>query len=307
MARPHISVMVLEIGSLWRRFGTRLSSGLLVAAAIILFSVSRLDPAIAEHLQLSASSFFAPALTALSQPLASLRQTEQTSQHLFDVMQENARLRADNQTLTAWRDQALKFESENNALRAELHVQPEAPLTRLITRVIGDPNGGFMQSVIVAAGSNENVSKGQPVIVSSGSTGDPAVGAMLGKIVLAGDKLSRVLLITDVNSRIPVTLEQSHAHAILAGDNSGRPQLLFLPTGTNLAAGERVLTSASDGVLPAGLMLGVVTSTEQGEAPRVEPAADLSRLDFVQILQPAPLPVLPAQPQASTGKGRHHS
>ena len=306
MARSHFPIVALELGAWWRRYGRRLSSGLLVGAAIFLFSLDKINPVLIERLQLGASAFFAPVLSALSQPLATLRSAEGTAEHLFDVFQENTRLRAENQTVAAWRDQALKFQTENNALRAELHVQPEPQLSRVVARAIGDPNGGFVQSVIVAAGSESGVAKGQPVIVSSGTTGDPAIGAMIGKVVLAGDKIARVLLITDVNSRIPVMLEQSHAHAILAGDNSGRPQLLFLPTGTTLANGERVLTSASDGILPAGLVLGVVTSAE-GDGPRVEPAADLNRLDFVQILQKTPPPTLPAQEQPVAGKGRHHS
>ncbi len=286
---------------MWRRYGLRLSSGLLVGAAICLFSMERLNPELAERLQISATMLFAPTLSALSQPLATWRATEQSAQHLFDVFEENTRLRAENQTVTAWRDQALKLTSENNALRAELHVQPDPQLARVVARAIGDPNGGFVESVIVAAGTENGVAKGQPVIVSSGTTGDPAIGAMIGKVVLAGEKIARVLLITDVNSRIPVTLEQSHAHAILAGDNSGRPLLLFLPTGTTLSNGERVLTSASDGVLPAGLVVGVVT--EQSDGPRVEPAADLNRLDFVQVLQRAVVPSLPAQEQP-VAKGR---
>jgi rod shape-determining protein MreC len=301
LARPHFPIIALELGALWRRYGLRLSSGLLVGAAICLFSMERLNPELAERLQISATMLFAPTLSALSQPLATWRATEQSAQHLFDVFEENTRLRAENQTVTAWRDQALKLTSENNALRAELHVQPDPQLARVVARAIGDPNGGFVESVIVAAGTENGVAKGQPVIVSSGTTGDPAIGAMIGKVVLAGEKIARVLLITDVNSRIPVTLEQSHAHAILAGDNSGRPLLLFLPTGTTLSNGERVLTSASDGVLPAGLVVGVVT--EQSDGPRVEPAADLNRLDFVQVLQRAVVPSLPAQEQP-VAKGR---
>jgi rod shape-determining protein MreC len=91
-----------------------------------------------------------------------------------------------------------------------------------------------------------------------------------------------VLLATDMNSRIPVTLEGSRARAIMAGNNAARPRLAHWPEGMTPAEGERVVTSAEAGAFPAGLPVGVVRLNAQG-APEVELFARLDRLDAVRL------------------------
>ena len=149
-----------------------------------------------------------------------------------------------------------------------MHVAPDPEVKTILARVVGDAAGGFVDSVLVAAGSDAGLAKGDPVVAAVNNAGADKDGAphgvMVGRIVQTGDHSARALLITDVSSRIPVTLEQSQAHAILAGDNTGRPVLLYLPAGANVTIGERVVTSASDGVLPPGLPLGVVTGSDTG-------------------------------------------
>ena len=82
------------------------------------------------------------------------------------------------------------------------------------------------------------------------------------------------MLITDINSRIPVTLEGSRGHAMLAGTNNVRPRLMFWPEGSMPAEGERVVTSAEASAFPAGLPIGVVhyTASNVPEGGAIRPA-----------------------------------
>ena len=100
-----------------------------------------------------------------------------------------------------------------------------------------------MESLILNAGAREGVRKGSPVV-----TGDGLVGRIAG----VGYRSARVLLITDLNSRIPVLVEPTGMRAILAGDNSDRPRLIRLPPGATVSPGERVSTSGRAGAFPAG-------------------------------------------------------
>src|SRR4029079_3643642 len=82
---------------------------------------------------------------------------------------------------------------------------------------------------------------------------------LAGRIVDAGGALSRVLLIQELNSRIPVLVGPAGARALVSGDNSAELRLEFVADGASLYGGDEVYTSGSDGVLPRGLRVGIVT------------------------------------------------
>jgi rod shape-determining protein MreC len=112
-----------------------------------------------------------------------------------------------------------------------------------------------------------------------------------------GSRAARVLLITDLNSRIPVVIESSHANAVLAGDNSARPRLIYAGQPDSIRIGDRILTSGEGGVFPPGLPVGVVAALDQGGS-RVEPYVELSQLGYVLVVDyglsgalPQPVPV----------------
>ena len=112
-----------------------------------------------------------------------------------------------------------------------------------------------------------------------------------------------MLLITDMNSRVPVTLENSRAHAILAGTNGPLPKLLFWSEGSVPQEGERVVTSAEANAFPANLPVGTVHYNSNG-APEVEPDAQLQSLDFVRIFDYGLNSFAPPE-TARTTPGRH--
>ncbi len=118
------------------------------------------------------------------------------------------------------------------------------------------------------------VAKGQAVMTERG---------LIGHVVNAGTQSARVLLLTDVSSRIPVRLERANVKAILAGDGTASPYLDYLPRGALLVAGDRVVTASDGGVFPPGLPVGIVG--EGGGIPRVTPFTDERRADFVRIIR----------------------
>ena len=112
---------------------------------------------------------------------------------------------------------------------------------------------------------------------------------MIGRVIAVGHRSSRILLLTDLNSKIPVIVERSGDQALLAGDNSAEPKLEFLPLNPRFQVGDRVITSGRGGVLPAGLMIGEISRIE-GTRVAVRPAVDWQAIDFVAVLRHAPLP-----------------
>ena len=127
-----------------------------------------------------------------------------------------------------------------------------------------------MRSLAVNLGADNGVRDGQAAVGSIG---------LVGRTVQTGDRSARILLITDLNARIPVVVEETRLRGILAGDNTNRPRLIHLPPDTEVRAGDRIVTSGHGGMFPVGIPVGVVASADDGTV-RIEPVEDLTRLEL---------------------------
>lgn len=251
----------------------RLVLPLLVAASFALMLVGKADTVVVERARTALADLLVPLYDAASRPIGALRDGLAEIRHLLHLRSENARLRAENERLRRWHDAALALEAENLALR-ELLRAPAAPTPQFTTaRVVADLGGAYARSVLLAVGPQHGVRKGQVALDGAG---------LVGRVSEVGARSARLLLVTDINSRIPVQVERTRTRAILAGSNGPRPRLVHWSGGEAPAAGERVVTSGEAGAFPAGLPVGVVREG-RGGVLEVELFADLDRLDFVRL------------------------
>ena len=189
------------------------------------------------------------------------------------IEEELKRLRRENQQLLAWQQAARNLSHENARLR-ELATYTSPPALNLVTsRVIADMGGAYAHSVMISAGSRDGVTKGQAVISDEG---------LIGRVAEAGYQASRVLLITDINSRVPVVVENSRDRAFLSGDNTNRPLLTFLTADAAVAPGDRILTSGHGGAFPPGIPIGIVSSVSEN-AVRVAPLFRRHQLEYLRV------------------------
>jgi rod shape-determining protein MreC len=173
-----------------------------------------------------------------------------------------------------WRAVAERLEAENKALRNQLRFAPDPRLAFVTGRVIGDSGAAFVRSVIVTAGARDGAAKGQAAMTAEG---------LAGRVQEVGNTTARVLLITDINSRVPVLVERTRDIAMLAGSNGDEPQLLYLLPTASPQPGDRIVTSGHGGVLPAGLPVGIVSAVNDGVVV-VQPLADLHRLEYLTLV-----------------------
>ena len=160
------------------------------------------------------------------------------------------------------------------ALR-DLHSFVPLPTIKSITgRIISYSGGAFTRSILINVGSKNGARLGQAVMSSF---------ALVGVLVEVTDEYSRVLLITDLNSQIPVKIQNNGISGILIGDNSRLAKLFFLPQESVLAEGQIVTTSGRAGVLPPDLPIGLVKKTE-GLKLVVEPFNDRGQSGYVRVL-----------------------
>ena len=252
---------------------SRLTLPVLIAAAFGTMLLGKADTLLAERLRTVMTDILTPVWGALQEPVAATRQAFDDLAHLASLRSENARLREENERLWRWHSTALALEAENQLLRRQLDFVPEAAPSYRTARVVADAGGVYAKAVLVATGPSQSFRKGQVALDERG---------LVGRITEVGSRSARVLLATDMNSRIPVTLEGSRARAMMVGTNGNRPRLQHWPEGNVPQEGERVVTSAEANAFPAGLPVGVVHWTASGAA-EIELFAHLDRLDVVRL------------------------
>lgn len=186
---------------------------------------------------------------------------------------ENAQLRSENENLRGWYDVAVSLTQENATLKENLHWMPD-PLPSFVTgRVVGDVGGLYSHAVLINAGPANGVRVGDVALAADG---------FAGRVTETGEHSARILLINDVASRIPVLLESSHGTAIMAGDNSSTPRLIFYAQDNHPVEGERVVTSGQADLLPTGIPVGTVHYIHAG-TPVVVPYARLNHLSILRV------------------------
>jgi rod shape-determining protein MreC len=264
---------VIHLSISARQALAKLTLPVLIAAAFALMLLGKADTVMVERARAALGDALAPIWALLSEPLARLRDVTDDAERIVALHSENVRLREENEQLRKWQAIALALDAENSALKANLAWIPDPTVSFVTARVVADAGGVYARAVLLSAGPNHGIAKGQIALDDRG---------LVGRVTEVGARSVRVLLITDLNSRIPVTLEGSRARAILTGTNGARPRLLYWPEGVQPAEGERVVTSAEANAFPAGLAVGTVRFSGQG-VPEVEPAARLDRLEIVRL------------------------
>jgi rod shape-determining protein MreC len=251
----------------------RLTLPVLIAASFALMLLGKADAVLAERARMALADALAPLYGVIAEPVSSVRSAVDGMRELIHMRAENARLRQENERLRQWQSVALALDAENASLKADLHWIPDPTASYVTANVVADAGGVYARAVLLSTGPNHRVGKGQIALDDRG---------LVGRVTELGSRSARVLLITDINSRIPVILETSRGRAILVGTNGARPRLMYWPEGQAPVEGERVVTSAEANAFPAGLPVGAVHYTDRGVA-EVVPAARLDRLEMVRI------------------------
>jgi len=251
----------------------------LVYLALVLLSVAvmilgKVDASKMERVRVVVTDAVAPILDGISRPVESINRFVAEARELYAIRAVDAKLKQENVRLLQWQTVARKLEAENAALRKLVNFVPDKKARFISARVIADAGGAFANSVLLNAGERDGVRKGQAAITGDGLT---------GRITSVGMRSSRVILITDLNSRIPVVVQPGDVRAIMTGDNSQHPRLIHLAPGSVVGPGDRVVTSGDGGAFPPGLPVGrVLSNSDQGIL--VQPFVDSARLGFVRLL-----------------------
>lgn len=264
----------IRVASPLKAWASRFALLLLVGAAFGLMLIGRSNTFIVEDTRTAVTDMVTPILDVVSQPVDTFSGVIERAESFARLSAENQALKAQNARLLEWQAVARRLQAENAALRNLNNMVPDPAMSYITARVVGDPGGAFVRTVLINAGERNGVEKGQ-----AATTGD----GLAGRVAEVGQRSARVLLLTDINSRVPVVVGAARDRAVLAGDNSNTPELLYLGPTAKVQVGDYVTTSGHGGVFPPGLPIGVVAGVGE-KGVRVQPFVDWAHLELLRIV-----------------------
>ena len=192
----------------------------------------------------------------------------------FNAVDENRRLKKQVADLMAYKEMAQRLQNINGRYEALLQLRTEPAAKMVTARIVADSRGPFSHARLADAGAESGIRIGNPVLSEHG---------VVGRVVGVSKTVSRVLLLTDIDSRTPVLVNASNARAILSGDGGDAPKLSYLRGHEPVKRGDVILTSGDGGLYPRGLPVGVADKDIFGQW-RVRLYSDRSALDYVRIM-----------------------
>ncbi|MBS0273901.1 MAG: rod shape-determining protein MreC [Proteobacteria bacterium] len=266
------------------RGNAQLPLAIVVVLAVVLVLLGKAQSSLFDRARASFTDWTRPALEWVSTPFDRMATWFDGIGDIFVVYQENQRLKQENARLRQWQSAALLLDERLKRYQLLLNAVPDPALNARTARVIGRASHPFLDTMIIDAGKAQGVKPGEAVVDARG---------MIGRIFLSGERTSWVLLLSDLNSRIPVTIQPGNIQAIMAGDNTPNPTLDTLATTAPLKAGDQVVTSGDGGLIPPGLPVGVLVAS--GRSFRVALLADAGASQDVRIVD---FKLPPEQPPA---------
>lgn len=266
-----------------RRGNTQLPLVIVLALAVALVLLGRAQANLFDRARTAIIDKLEPVLVVVHAPVVQFDRFVGSINELFVVYRQNLALKDENARLRQWRNVAVVMQDRVKRYQALLHAVPDPDIHSVLSQVIGRANRPFLQTMILDAGIASGVKPGEAVVDARG---------MIGRIYLTGQHTSWVILLTDLNSRIPVTIAPGNHQAMLIGDNSEMPTLDIMSPMVSLHPGDQVVSSGDGGLLPPGLPIGTVVGGAGHY--RVALLADAASAQDVEILAfrrpPEPLP-----------------
>ena len=258
----------------------------LVVGILLLALIPKDDPRVSAVRQI-VSDAVSPLLELAGRPAQAIGDIGNYFETLGDLRSRAGELERQNIELRARINELTRAELLMQQYRNLLNLPEEPGLQMVNARVIADLNSPFVHTLVAKGGRDRGITPGQAAMGPNG---------LVGRVISSGRNSSRILLLTDFNSHIPVVALSSDVQAILSGTNRPQPELQFLPRQAELKDGDLLVTSGRGGQIPIGLPVALVRRNDEGELT-VRLLDDLQSLNFVRLVRSQPVEAPPNEIQ----------
>ena len=198
---------------------------------------------------------------------------------LHGAREENLRLQETVRQLSLEENTLKQVQQENLRLHRLVALNETTPLESIGAHAVGRTPSYLSNVLYVDRGSADGVRVDAPVLSGSG---------ILGRVVLVSPHTSQVQLITNPDASVGVLLDRTRSPGVLRGTGGADLELNYISNTEQIDLGDIVTSSGLDGIFPKGLLVGKVAESRKGNSVfriiRVQPAADLARIEEVSIL-----------------------
>lgn len=249
---------------------------LFIVFSFILIFVGKPDNVILSRTSGIVADFMSPFIKIISYPIYIVGTFINDVKNFRYVDERNKELKTEVSKLKEQLNYFKQIEVENQQLRKLNNFTTNGVNFLLSTRVLGASGSGFTHSFLVDAGAKDGVKKYQGVIVD---------GYLVGQINSVGHNYSRMILVSDASSKIPVQVERTKTRAFLVGDNTDYPQLVHFENQEPVQIGDVVVTSGMGENLPSGLPIGIIGSISEDDGIIVQPFVNKSNIDYIKVIK----------------------
>ena len=242
--------------------------------AFSLMLLDKTENVIATQANTFAVGLMAPVVKVLVKPANFLADAYKHIVNFGKTYEENKQLRAENLELLVIKGRVTALEIENKILAQLSNFITPDEVSFVTAKVLAEESDAFAHSLLAFVGEKSDVKKGHVVMSDKG---------VVGRIDKIAGKYAKIILATDINSRIPVLVERTRVKGMLSGDNTPLPKMDFLPLDAELTVGDIVVTSGVAGVFPSGLPIGRIVSVEKHNV-RIKMFSAIDRLEYVKII-----------------------
>ena len=227
----------------------------------------------------SSNTVYSAAISLMQPVIITYNYINNSASEVFSFFQSKrilqhqiAQLKQQNVNLLSWREVALRNQKELDAMRKLMQVSMPLKHQTVTVNVLSQVSSGFHQSLLV--NSAPGVKNNQPVINEYG---------LLGRVMSVSRGTSQVMLITDSNSRVPVTVEGTSVQGIARGNNSLFLDIHLKVHDEDVKVGQRLLASGFGGIFPKDVPVAVVVSARNGLI-KARPIANNGQMELVKIV-----------------------
>ena len=213
-------------------------------------------------------------LNSIYKPINTFKNSGNNINNIFYVYNNNKELILENENLKSQLIEQKFIIEENLKLRNLLNLGPEIDYSYAIAKILSHSNFSFSHSMILSAGVDNDITLKSPVTYKNN---------LVGYISDLGNNSSRVTLITDINSKIPVFVLDRNINFILSGNNNNFLKVLNYGGINLLENGDEVYTSGDGDRYPRGLLVGTVVKGKDNNI-FIKTSLQMGKLDYVQIL-----------------------
>lgn len=271
MKRRHVMFIRL---SQFRIFAGKLFVTLTLISAICLVILSKVDPVRLGYTESRFLSILTPVIHVMQLPADGLYYAAQKIKNIAFVYSENKNLRQKDVQMDELRIKLRTLENENRLLSEMLNYTAPQDVKFITAKIISGIGDAFSHSIIAYVSDASNVHIGQIVMYKE---------QVIGRVDSVNGSYVRIILISDISSKIPVVIERNRERAILSGNNTFILNLLYTLPSADIQIGDQVVTSGVGGIFPSELLIGSVTKVS-GNVIEVKPAISIEKIEYVQIL-----------------------